>query len=220
MKKLLYLLVTAVMMVSATSCKKDDDKSTPVNYPLDGLISYFTFDNTLADQRSNTPDGSNNGAAFTAGKHNNAITLNGTDQSVVFGKKTFKGGNNVSVALWFKTDEAGSTSFFIYCSDFGVFTSSSKVGMTISLPLTNSARGNYTVNTWTHLVSTYDGTDIKTYINGVLVETTNHPGTISNGNQDLTIGEFSGNFWSGSVDDLFIYNKALSQSEVTQLYNL
>lgn len=69
------------------------------------------------------------------------------------------------------------------------------------------------------MVGTYDGTNIKMYINGVLKGTTLHAGNIFDENAELTIGKFDTEFWKGSIDEFFIYNKVLTQEEVTQLYN-
>jgi hypothetical protein len=212
------ILFIAVMLLALnTSCKKEPAEENA--YPTDGLISYFNFDDNLKDQLGNTPDGTNNGGAlFTDGKAGKAITFNGSNQYLEFARNTYRNGNNISVSLWLKrTGTAGL--YFVMCDDFGVWATESTAGLAISLPNTNSARGNITKDVWTHLVGTYDGTNIKAYINGVLVETTNHPGDIAPWVGNLKIGKFDTEFWSGSVDDLFIYNKVLSQSEVDQLYN-
>jgi hypothetical protein len=212
------ILFFAVMfMTLALSCKKE-----PVNengYPADGLISYFNFDDNLTDQLGNTPTGTNNGGAvFTAGKAGKAISFNGSNQYLEFARSTYRSGNNLSVSLWLKrTGNAGM--YFIMCDDFGVWATEVTAGLAISLPTTNSASGSITKDVWTHLVGTYDGTNIKTYINGVLVGTTNHPGDIAPWVGNLKIGMFDFEYWSGAVDDLFIYNRVLSQSEVDQLYN-
>ena len=87
------------------------------------------------------------------------------------------------------------------------------------MPDTYNAHGSINRDEWTHLVGTYDGTNIKAYINGVLQGTVSWPGTISGVDENLKIGMFFNEFWSGVVDDLFIYNKVLSQAEVDKLYN-
>ncbi len=212
------LVIVALLMALNISCKKDpvEEKS----YPTDGLVSYFNFDNNLSDKLGNTPTGTNNGtAAFTDGKAGKAISFNGRNQYVEFGRSTYKSGNNISVSLWMKRS-GGSGLYFIMCNDFGIFSTASTVGMAISLPETSSATGTITQNEWTHLVGTYDGTNIKAYIDGELKETMNHPGNILSWAGNLKLGRYDAEFWGGSIDDLFIYNKVLSQAEVDQLYDL
>ncbi|MBW6500052.1 MAG: hypothetical protein K0B05_01555 [Bacteroidales bacterium] len=195
--------------------------TTSSTYPVAGLISYFNFDDNLIDLLGNTPAGVNHGSAtFTEGKSGKAITLNGTNQYIQFGRKTYKNVNNISVAFWFiKPNTSESLKYFLSCSDFGVWTKTGTAGIAISLPSTNSASGSITQNTWVHLVGTYDGTNIKVYINSILTEIQYHPGNIYDANSYLTLGLWSSSYWGGSIDDLFIYNKALTQSEVNQLYN-
>jgi hypothetical protein len=85
---------------------------------------------------------------------------------------------------------------------------------------------------WYHIVGTYDGgstsSSVKLYYNGVQVDDTNTQGgtftTIRNVNTPLTIGSLlssgSPNYLiKGKIDDVRIYNRVLSQSEVIQLYN-
>ncbi len=214
--KLLFIIVMALVMNG--SCKKDPAEEN--TYPTDGLVSYFNFDDNLTDQVGTTPNGTNNGsAAFIEGKAEKAISLSGSGQYIEFPRKTFRSGNNISVSVWFKrTGSAGL--YFIMCNDFGAFThADGYAGMAISVPDTQNAHGTINKNEWTHLAGTYDGTNIRTYINGVLKETKPWPGTISGVDENLKVGMFSNEYWSGAVDDLFIYNKVLSQSEVDQLYN-
>lgn len=212
------VLIATVLTVLCISCKKNPADKL---YPTDGLISYFNFDDNLSDQMGNTPDGTNHGGAtFTPGKAGNAITVNGSNQYIQFDRKTYRSGNNISVALWIKRSTAVTSGIFLLvCNDFAVFSTDVMTGLAISVPGTDNAEGPLTQNVWVHLVGTYDGTNIKAYINGVLTQTKNHPGTISGLDEFLKLGMFNTNFWGGSVDDLFIYNKVLSQAEVTKLYD-
>lgn len=212
------LLIAAMFLILALSCKKEPVEEN--TYPTDGLVSYFNFDDNLTDQAGSTPTGTNNGgASFIEGKAGKAISLNGSGQYIEFPRKTFRSGNNVSVSLWFKrTGNAGL--YFLICNDFGIFThSEGYAGIAISVPDTDNAHGTISQDEWTHLVGTYDGTNIKAYINGVLKETKSWPGDISGVDENLKVGMFFNEYWSGSVDDLFIYNKVLSQAEVDQLFN-
>ncbi len=75
-------------------------------------------------------------------------------------------------------------------------------------------------NVWQYLVVTCKGTDLKIYRNAVLSPqpagtgcSTNKP-TINAGNL------FLGKEYTGLLDDIIIYNRILTQSEINQLYNL
>lgn len=215
----------ALSLAMISSCKKDDKDDNNNNntsgYPTSGLVSYFNFDDNIKDQVGTTPDGTNYGATFVAGKNGEAIDFNGSGQYVEYNRASFVSGNNVSVSCWINYSlENNNSIYFIMCNDFGIFTTDG-IGMAISVPGTNNAKGASTPDTWYHFVGTYDGTYIKAYINGVLVQTTEHPGELQELNYNLQLGTFQAldGYWHGSIDDLFIYEKVLSQAEITQLYN-
>lgn len=89
---------------------------------------------------------------------------------------------------------------------------------------------NYTLTpgTWYHVVATYDGTTLKTYVNGTkLGVETAASGTGANlgrssatsiGAQEYTAGT-ANEYFSGLVDETAIWSKALTQTEITDLYN-
>ncbi len=80
---------------------------------------------------------------------------------------------------------------------------------------------------WHHAVGTISGTTMTLYIDGILQETTTITGTqgVPTGEMDIgadppfTSGS-RGEFLNGSLDDVRIYNRALSAAEVTKLYKL
>jgi hypothetical protein len=76
-------------------------------------------------------------------------------------------------------------------------------------------------NKWYHIVGTYDGTVMKLYIDGALDNSRSYVGGIPTSDDDLIIGGYySTDFLSNSkIDDVRIYNRALSAAEVKQLYN-
>ena len=81
---------------------------------------------------------------------------------------------------------------------------------------------NYIVDVWTHYVITYTGTEAKAYVNGILHQTDAKDGTVFNiGNSTLRIGDRNGldQHFYGEIDDFRIYNKALSATEISDLYN-
>lgn len=114
-------------------------------------------------------------------------------------------------------------------------------GSGLGLMLLDSSSGGYigrstsrkiVKGVWYHIVGTYDGgstsSSVKLYYNGVQVDDTNTQGgtftTIRNVSTPLTIGSLLSNgnpnyLIKGKIDDVRIYNRVLSQSEVIQLYN-
>jgi hypothetical protein len=212
-----------ILMIAIAGCKKSEDKNTPNpdTYPTAGLVSYFNFDDNLKDVAGNTPDGvPTDGATYVTGKRGKAISFNGAGQKVVFNRKTFHNSDSISIAIWFKKDDVVDLSAFLACSDMLLFTSNTSCGGLMKLPSPEDAGGTFTPGAWTHMVITYDGAEMKCYVNNVLTQTVTLVGNIDNLDLDLTLGYYNLGYWSGKLDDLFIYKRALSAAEVTKLYNL
>ena len=77
-------------------------------------------------------------------------------------------------------------------------------------------------NVWTHLVGTYDGTVLKLYVNGILKATTIKSGNIGYSSLPFRIGTsntYSGQHFKGLIDDVRIYNRTLSDTEVLEHYS-
>jgi hypothetical protein len=72
------------------------------------------------------------------------------------------------------------------------------------------------VNTWTHLASTYDGTTLRLYVNGVQVISRAQTGPIVVSGNPLQIGgdTFYSQYFQGKIDEVRIYNSALSGSQI------
>jgi hypothetical protein len=70
---------------------------------------------------------------------------------------------------------------------------------------------------WHHVVGVFDGSQIYLYVDGRLDISSNASGNISVNDQPVYIGEnaeISERFWNGLIDDVRIYNYALSESEI------
>lgn len=80
------------------------------------------------------------------------------------------------------------------------------------------------LNQWHHITMTYDGSQIKLFLNGVLTSTQNYTGAMNiSGNSAISIGESNqaNGYWyhtDGKIDNVGIWNRALTISEIQQLY--
>ncbi|UCF14823.1 MAG: LamG domain-containing protein, partial [Phycisphaerales bacterium] len=82
--------------------------------------------------------------------------------------------------------------------------------------------GSLQANTWYHLAATYDGEDLKAYRDGVLITNNSDPaGPPSAEDETLKFGRHAVNpaFFGGIVDDVRVYNYALSEGQIRALYN-
>jgi hypothetical protein len=69
---------------------------------------------------------------------------------------------------------------------------------------------------WAHLAATYDGADLRLYVDGTQVASQTQTGLIESSTNPLHLGgdEFFGQFFDGVMDEVRIYNRALSASEI------
>ncbi|RLB76187.1 MAG: hypothetical protein DRH24_18300, partial [Deltaproteobacteria bacterium] len=81
-----------------------------------------------------------------------------------------------------------------------------------------------TLNTWYHVVGVYDGNKMYLYVNGKLSNSMSVSGQIATNTEPLRIGKqfwwsTTYSFWNGTIDEVRIYNRALSPEEINASYN-
>lgn len=169
-----------------------------------GLVAYYPLDVNV-NNRFNQPSKSQ--------------YFDGLYEFTVIDQDEFITGNLLTVSFWLKpSNTTKKQQFFMQCSDFAIWQYKDKIGIAISHPATKSASGKIPAfDQWTHFLGTFDGSYIRTYINGELADTTYHPGTISDTNQKLTIGFAHLSYWEGTLDDLRIYDRVLHRDEIKDL---
>jgi hypothetical protein len=79
-------------------------------------------------------------------------------------------------------------------------------------------------NTWTHVASTYNGSKLTIYIDGVAAGSMNVSGTTCANDEPLAVGAKNAPakglleaFWDGQLDDVRVYNKALTANQIANL---
>jgi len=179
-------------------------------------------------------DGTIYGAARVIGKVRNALKFDGVDDYVDVPDSPSLVSDYISIICWFKSavdphysnvyeKSAGATAVFsLYTRPTSPY---------LVFRITKGADDNqvvYTANPfdgkWHHFVATYDGSNLRLYVDGSLVDTTPWSGTLPDttgfsariGGEPRTYG----GYLDGIIDELRIYNRALSQSEIKRLMNL
>jgi hypothetical protein len=76
------------------------------------------------------------------------------------------------------------------------------------------------LNAWTHVVATYDGQAMRLFVNGVLETSMAQSGSLLTYPQPLRIGRGGSEyFFSGRIDEVAVYSRALPPAEVLSLYS-
>jgi len=199
----------------------------PVDPGTDALVAYYAFENDTQDSSGNSLNGTAIGNTnFVAGATGLAIEFDGVDGYVDCGNNSsFDITEEITLAAWVNTSDSGNSEnnpfitkgdhtyaikhstdnniqFFIY--DGGWFT--------VNAGVDSSFDGD-----WRHVAGTYDGSELKIYIDGGIKATTTHEGTIDTGTDNLAIGtntEETDRFYNGAIDEVRIYNRALSTAEM------
>lgn len=81
-----------------------------------------------------------------------------------------------------------------------------------------------TNNAWHHIAVTYDGTKVKAYVNRVVEDSVNYSSGILGNTNPLLIGKdytacYEHRYFHGILDEIRIYNRALTETEIIALYN-
>lgn len=209
-----------LLLFFAISCKKD--KNDPdINK---GLISYFNFDDNLIDQQGYSHVTALNDCSFVTGKIGKASHFNGIDQLVQFVPNTPQTQESFTAAAWFKSEQVANPDAIIFVQGAGIYI---KIGFQSGKLVFLNKLGNtpvtleapYLLNEWVHIIVTYEQSKFNLYVNGNLFGSINSSVPFYGFRDNLNLGHNSTSYL-GSIDELYIYNRAITQAEVTQLYNL
>ena len=175
------------------------------------------------------------GAGWATGQSGSAVSLDGVDDYVQVGAQSSLVMTSVaSFSAWIYPTGAGSNATLggTVLVKEGEYVIARYPNGTIQWGFANSNPGWTFIDTgyiapanqWTHLAVTYDSGTIKTYANGNLVHTYNGSGSIGDAitaQNDFRIGgrQALSQHFMGRIDEVRVYNRALSASEVSTLPN-
>jgi glucose/arabinose dehydrogenase/PKD repeat protein len=199
-----------------------------------GLVAAYGFDEgagtTVTDSSSNGNNGSiANGTWSTAGKYGNALSFNGSSTLVtVPAAPSLNLTTGMTLEAWVNPSAIGSvwrTVIFkerpggmLYSLYAGNGGPQRPVGQVFLANAEQNAVGASTLplNVWTHLAATFDGSTLRLYVNGSLTSTFAVSGTLATTTSPLRVGGNSiwGEYFRGRIDDVRIYNRALSAAEI------
>ncbi len=212
-----------------------------------GLVGYWPFCGNANDQSGNGLNGVVNGATLTTdrfGNSNSAYSFNGTNSQIIISDNSqLDLTNDFTVSSWFYLNSFGNQWSNILSKHHqingqGTYTFGI-VSALIPNPqlafqadpyfatIANSGTGGQVgLNQWYNCIVSYQKSSslLKYYLNGALISTVNIAFNISDTTYNLTIGHEEGTadltrWFNGKIDDLGIWNRALTPQEITQLFN-
>ena len=196
-----------------------------------GLVAAYNFDAgsgaVLADVSGNGNNGTITGATWTtSGKYGGALVFNGTNALVTIPDSTSLNlTTGMTLEAWVNPSTVTSAwRDLIYKGNDNYWleaTSENSVvpaaGATLgSSDVDTLGTAALTANTWTFLTETYNGSALDLYVNGTLVSSLAHTGNIATSTDPLQIGGDSiyGQYFKGMIDNVRIYNTALTQAQI------
>jgi glucose/arabinose dehydrogenase/chitodextrinase len=203
------------------------NNSTPA-----GLVAAYAFNEgtgtAVSDISGNGNNGTVNAATWsTAGKYGSALSFNGSSARVTINDApSLRLTTSMTLEAWVRPSSVSSAwRDVIYKGNDNYYLMATTT--TGSRPCLGAIFGASTygevfgtaslaVNSWSHIAGTYDGTIERLYLNGVQVASTAQTGNIITSANPLTIGSdpIYGQYFSGLIDDVRVYNRALTAAEI------
>ncbi len=227
MKNLLLTAVATLGLTAATMAQ-----NVPSYVPTNGLVGWWPFNGNANDESGNGNNGIVNGASLTQdrfGNANKSYSFDGSSTYILVPSQNYSSFNSLTVSCWVKFNTllygprlvAGDNIGDLSCdfqpnNNFVIYHGRLNIVL-YSQPILSSYN-------WYNVVYTIDSINniSKIYCNGQLVSTVNsfHPFSSS----DITFGKHPyfpnpETFLNGKLDDIGIWNRALTQQEITDLYN-
>ncbi|MBF0286933.1 MAG: hypothetical protein HQM14_03875 [SAR324 cluster bacterium] len=199
---------------------------------VDGLAASYSFEGNAYDDIGAFHGTHHGNVTYKSGKFGKAVDFDGSSYISTPLNGNLSTGEGFTISVWVNIDNnpSGITQII---EGFGS-TSGAWAQKEIFLETINSSgvvqfdfKGNFinspelTTGSWQHLVVTYDGSSQKVYVNGSLAseERASGPLTVVTG---FNIGrDYEGNiqYFRGRIDELKLYNRAISLTDVQNLYN-
>jgi len=231
MKNLIYILVLFVLLVDIGFAQNLES----------GCVGNWPFTGNANDVSGNGNNGTVYGASLTMdrfGNPNSAYYFNGTNNYIeVPSSNSLLLTNAFTISAFAKVDtlsfsrQSAIVSKIANDGWYGGYELLSYIGNVFAFDGNISGNniwidhGPYLSNNWYLINITYNGNYLKLYVNGILKDSTSIAGSLQTSTTTLRFGRRGGaggnSIWfKGTVDDIRLYNRALSQAEIRLLFGL
>jgi hypothetical protein len=205
-----------------------------------GLVAYYPFNGNANDESGNLNHGVVFGAARTTdrfGNPNSAYIFDGEDDYIISDITDWIA-KEYSVSIWVKSFNIDQSWYTSMINNFNNPPWGWIPHDSFQFDFDNSNPKNYRLHfqdeegnfvlfnqvtaEWKNLVAIYDGFEVKTFVNGEIQHSAVLPPDSAGTNfRDYVFGRnrVADNYFEGKIDDIRIYNRALSESEIQRLYH-
>ena len=202
----------------------------------DGLVAEWRFEegsgSVLVDSSGNGNDGVIHGATWVEGKYGKALSFDGVDDYISLPRIFMNTPSQISVEGWFETTSDSHMMFFSFGGCYVMYMRAWRSDPSGALlPLFDrSSRGDaswgsgYNDGYWHHFVAVNDGSKTTLYVDGFIVNSRSETlFDISSINTPYVLGsQIPGapetNRFDGIIDEVRIYNRALTSDEIKSHY--
>ena len=234
-------ILTVVIAILAFAVTNSYSQNLPSYVPTNGIGGYWGFNSNANDESSNGNNGTIiNGASLCDGRSgvlNNAFDFDGINGQInVNHSSSISPLNYLTISAWIfprvyednKHCVSKGSHLNLDYRSYSIIGPQSNGKWMFTLNAGGSetqleSNSNAILNQWSLITVVYDGNQMYLYINGTLDNQTIKTGTINQTTEGLTFGShifysYSDYWFNGKVDDIAIYNRALSQPEIIQLF--
>lgn len=231
-KRIIFLLTSFLLITLLPSIFAEEPQISN-----QGLIARYSFDDgngeILRDLSGNNLDGTIYGGIWVDGISGKALEFNGVNAYVSLPPSTLGNWDSFTYAFWVKAPRYSGSGWPAF---LGSYTTSytyntciciSRNTETIHIEIDTDS-GNYETSgeikipwdTWFHAAMIYDGSNLTEYINGVRGKSIPATGNLKNVTE-LNIGQLGNSryFFTGVIDEIYLFKRALSLTEIKQLYD-
>ncbi len=219
--------------------------TAPINTGEPGMVAHYPFDGNANDATPYKNHGVIGGnPVFEAAVHPNGggqnIKFDGVQDSVLVPNGVQLVSDFATVAFWIRVDGTNIANAEAYVIDFGHWSERWKISLPQHLKIVwttnsnnvqfpnfisdmDSGDGNEMVKTfWWYVTMVHDGTNDIVYVNGQQTKIKPTVGKLNSTARPLCFGSNpieGGQYFIGALDNVKIYNKALTAAEILKLYN-
>lgn len=244
MKNGLFFILGIILL---TSCDGDDPEAElNISDIPDDFVAKYALNGDATDDSKYQNDGEIIGnVTATLNRNetpNSAMFFDGEYSYIEIGDVAeLKLTDSISISVWVKVESLIYPWGVIvnkwedepiwgdgYIEGYGYFLGINPEGSKLRWNISDNivvADSTFPLNTWTHIVVTFNGTILKMYLDGMFINEYPFEDAIIDNDAPFRIGHQSEIFWEstnfhGAIDDVIIYDRALKKNEIDLLFNV